>query len=134
MTKKEASTYEEQFGFRNRVIHAGYFPNHKEVLGLARYVYNLIYDLRAKLLELDEQAVQQVSFRHWRRGSLAVEAKAGGPWKTDDGMYRTPGGAILPMMLGSVISGGPQDFETRLAEAKDHIWMWGFSRKQLMPD
>ena len=134
MTKKEAAAYEEQFGFRNKVIHAGYFPNHKEVLALARYVYNLIYDLRAKRVELDEAAVEQVSFRHWRRGSLALEAKAGGPWKTEDGLYVTPGGAVLPMMLGSVIRGGPKDFDGRLADAKDQIWLWGFSRDQLMPD
>ncbi len=101
------------------------------MLAFAHYVYDLIRDLRARLVQLDADTVQKVEFLHWRRGHEAIEAKAGGPWKTKDGMYRSGGGSVFPLMLNSVIMGAPEDFEARLAAAKEHIWLWGFSGRQV---
>ena len=94
----------------------------------------MIRDLRARLVQLDADAVQKVEFLHWRRGHQVIEAKAGGPWKTKDGMYRSGGGSAFPMILNSVIQGAPEDFDARLAATKGNMWLWGFSGRQVTQD
>ena len=58
-TGKELATYDTKFGFRNKVIHAGYFPSRKEVLEFARYVYDLIVEVRDSIIKRDAETVRK---------------------------------------------------------------------------
>ena len=122
------SKSEERFKFRNDVIHAGYFPSQQQVLDFARWVYELIVETRATLIALDANAVDKVELRHYRLGHVAVLAKAGEPKKGKDGMYRSASSAALPMMLNTMVKGAPEDFDTRLAAAKENLGLWGFPK------
>lgn len=126
LTGKDVGTYETRFGFRNEVIHQGRFPSAKEALDFARYVYETILNTRTLLKELDAEAVQKVQILHSFRGHRAVEAKAGPPVKGADGLYRGVGTSGYPMMLNTMVQGAPTDFDSRLAEAKENLWLWGF--------
>jgi hypothetical protein len=131
--RKEIETYEKRFGFRNKVIHAGYFPSEKEVLDFARYVYDLIVETRKTLVNLDAAAVEKVELRHYAAGHAAVLEKAGGQLKVGkDGLYRSASGPSLPMMLNTMTQGDPEDFDSRLAASRKNLWLWGLPAARLV--
>jgi hypothetical protein len=120
------SEYQERARFRNGVIHEGKFPSRSDTEDYAKSVFELIRDTRAELVKLDGEAVKRAKWQHLARGQQAVVRKAGPPQPDKDGLYWSPGGAGFAMMLSTIQTDAPTDFETRLAEAKSNLWLWGF--------
>ena len=86
----------------------------------------LIRDTRTELVKLDEKAVQQANWRHIRRSHDAVDKKAGPPQPDKDGLYHGSANAALTMMLSTIQTDAPTDFDARLAMAESNLWLWGF--------
>lgn len=123
---KARTAFDEWTQFRNGVIHQGQFPSATKVQNYARYVYELIRDARRQLKALDPQAVQQVELRNIVRGHEAIEKKVGPPVPDKDGMYWGVSTAGFPMMLSTIVVGEPDDFDSRLANSKKNLSLWGF--------
>lgn len=120
------SDYQDRAKFRNGVIHEGKFPSRADTLDYAKSVFELIRDTRTELVKLDEKAIQQENWRHIRRSHEAVDKKAGPPQPDKDGLYHGSANAALTMMLSTIQTDAPTDFDARLAMAESNLWLWGF--------
>lgn len=124
------NAYTTRSKFRNDVIHAGLFPTRDQTRDYAKYVYDLIRETREKIVELDAEAVRVVEHRYQMESNKAVHSKAGPPKPDEDGRSWQSGGSSFPMMLAPLLKNAAVDFDSRLAETKDNLWLWGLTQPQ----
>jgi hypothetical protein len=111
--------------FRNRIVHQGQFPTRAEVEDYARYVFDLIFRTIRELEDRYPDAILHTRLRQSQRGRDVIEKKVGPPQPDQDGRYWSVSGSELITMLSTFVKGRPDDFDSRLADAKDRLWLWG---------
>ena len=74
-------------GFRNKVIHKGYFPSRDETLNFIKNVYEIIKDIFTKIIEFNNKSIIEHDKRYFKRLKLESITKLS-DYTTDDWNYK----------------------------------------------